>query len=63
MLTGAFLALFGLLKFGRLVRFVSHGVMTGFLIGVAVVLVLDQFAPLVGYEPRGGNEVSSSICS
>ena len=33
-LTGAFLALFGLLKFGRLVRFVSHGVMTGFLIGV-----------------------------
>ena len=62
-LTGAFLALFGLLKFGRLVRFVSHGVMTGFLIGVAVVLVLDQLAPLVGYEPRGGNEVSSSICS
>jgi SulP family sulfate permease len=26
-------------------------------IGVAVVLVLDQLAPLVGYSPRGANEV------
>jgi sulfate permease, SulP family len=60
-LTGAFLAVFGLLKLGRLVRFVSHAVMTGFLIGVAVVLILDQFAPLVGYAPRGGNEVTQFI--
>jgi SulP family sulfate permease len=56
-LVGVFLAVFGLLKLGRLVRFVSHAVMTGFLIGVAVVLVLDQLAPLVGFHPRGANEV------
>jgi SulP family sulfate permease len=56
-LTGVLLALFGLLRMGRLVRFVSHAVMTGFLIGVAVVLVLDQLAPFVGFEPEGGNEV------
>ena len=56
-IVGVFLAVFGLLKLGRLVRFVSHAVMTGFLIGVAVVLVLDQFAPLVGFHPRGANEV------
>ena len=31
--------------------------MTGFLIGVAVVLVLDQLAPLVGFSPQGANEV------
>ena len=37
-LVGVFLAVFGLLRLGRLVRFVSHAVMTGFLIGVAVVL-------------------------
>jgi len=60
-LTGAFLAVFGLLKLGRLVRFVSHAVMTGFLIGVAVVLILDQLAPLVGVEPRGANEVVQFI--
>jgi sulfate permease, SulP family len=51
------LALFGLLRLGRLVRFVSHAVMTGFLIGVAVVLVLDQLAPLFGLSPQGANEV------
>ena len=56
-LVGVFLAVFGLLKLGRLVRFVSHAVMTGFLIGVAAVLVLDQLAPLVGFHPRGANEV------
>ena len=56
-LTGVLLVLFGLLRLGRLVRFVSHAVMTGFLLGVAVVLVLDQLAPLVGLSPRGANEV------
>ena len=54
---GVVLAVFGFLKLGRLVRFVSHAVMTGFLIGVAGVLILDQFAPLVGVHPRGTNEV------
>ena len=56
-LVGVFLAIFGLLRLGRLIRFVSHAVMTGFLIGVAFVLILDQLAPLVGFNPEGGNEV------
>ena len=56
-MVGVVLAVFGLLKLGRLVRFVSHAVMTGFLMGVAVVLVLDQLAPLVGFQPSGANEV------
>jgi SulP family sulfate permease len=57
LLNGLFLVLFGFLRLGRLVRFVSHAVMTGFLIGVAVVLILNQTADLVGYGPQGGNEV------
>lgn len=56
-LVGICLAIFGLLRMGRLVRFVSHAVMTGFLIGVAVVLILDQTAPLLGVSPEGQNEV------
>lgn len=60
-LVGMFLVLFGLLKLGRMVRFVSHAVMTGFLIGVAIVLIMDQFAPLVGFSPQGGNEVVQFI--
>lgn len=57
LLVGVLLVIFGLLRLGRLVRFVSHAVMTGFLLGVAVVLVLDQLAPLLGYSPGGANEV------
>jgi SulP family sulfate permease len=60
-LTGVFLSIFGLLRFGRLVRFVSHAVMTGFLSGVAVVLVLDQLAPLVGARPEGANEIAQFV--
>jgi sulfate permease, SulP family len=56
-ITGLMLVLFGILRLGRLVRFVSHAVMTGFLIGVALVLVLDQLAPLAGLSPQGSNEV------
>lgn len=56
-MAGLLLVLFGLLRLGRLVKFVSHAVMTGFLLGVAVVLVLDQLAPLLGLSPRGRNEV------
>lgn len=54
--TGLFLALFALLRAGRLVKYVSQAVMTGFLTGVAVVLVLDQAAPLVGYQSPPGSE-------
>jgi SulP family sulfate permease len=56
-LVGVYLAVFGLLRLGRLVRFVSHAVMTGFLAGVAVLLVLDQLAPLVGLKSEGRNEI------
>ena len=60
-LTGLGLLVFGLLRVGRLVRFVSHAVMTGFLSGVAVVLVLDQLAPLLGPSPTGSNELTQFV--
>jgi len=53
---GVFLALFAVLRLGRLAKYVSQAVMTGFLIGVAAVLIMDQLAPLVGYEPPPGSE-------
>ncbi len=60
-LTGMCLVLFGLLRLGRLVRFVSHAVMTGFLAGVAVVLILDQAAPLLGLTAQGSNELTQFL--
>jgi SulP family sulfate permease len=48
-------ALFGLLRFGRLTRFVSFSVMTGFIIGIAVLTILSQLPTVTGYEPTAGN--------
>lgn len=61
LLTGAMLTIFGLLKVGRLVRYVPYSVMQGFLFGLSLVLVLDQLAPMVGYAPKGSNEITQFI--
>jgi len=47
---------FGLLKFGKITRFISHCVTTGFIAGVGVLLVLGQLQKLTGYKgPVPGN--------
>jgi SulP family sulfate permease len=47
---GIFQAIAGLLHWGYFVRFVSNAVMTGFLTGVALLIVLAQLGNLTGYE-------------
>jgi SulP family sulfate permease len=54
-LIGALQVLFGLLGMGRLTRFVSYSVMTGFIIGIAVLTILSQLPTISGYEPTTGN--------
>jgi sulfate permease, SulP family len=54
-LIGALQVLFGLLGTGRLTRFVSYSVMTGFIIGIAVLTILSQLPTISGYEPTAGN--------
>ncbi len=60
-LIGVFQIAFGLMRLGTLTRFVSHSVMTGFLTGVALLLILDQLALFAGYEPEGDNEISQTV--
>lgn len=51
----------GFLGLGRLTRFVSFSVTTGFLTGVAVLLVLSQLPTVAGYEAEGANRVTQTI--
>lgn len=60
MLVGLFQIAFGLLRLGRLARFVSHSVMTGFLLGIAVLTVLSQLPTVTGYEPVDANAVTET---
>ncbi len=45
---------------GRYTRFVSHSVMTGFLTGVSLILILSQFGDFVGYPATGANSVAKA---
>jgi SulP family sulfate permease len=43
----------GAAGFARLTTFVSHSVMTGFLTGIAVLIIIGQTGTLVGYDASG----------
>ncbi len=54
-LIGALQIVFGLVRTGQLTRFVSYSVMTGFIIGIAVLTILSQLPTISGYQPTAGN--------
>lgn len=58
---GVAMVVAGMLRLGRYTRFVSHSVMTGFLTGVAVNIVLSQFDELTGVPAEGPNALAKAI--
>ncbi len=48
-LGGLFQILFGMLKVGRYIEFVPHAVISGFMSGIGVIIILLQIGPLLGY--------------
>ena len=61
LLVGVIQLLAGLFRLGFLVRFVSNAVMTGFLNGVAVLIILGQLADLTGYRSTFSNPVGRAL--
>ena len=58
LLVGLFQILFGVLRLSNLIRFVSNAVMTGFISGAAILIILGQLPSLVGLEEIiGGNSL------
>lgn len=45
---GLFQILFGLLKIGKYVRYIPYPVLSGFMSGIGVIIILQQIYPLVG---------------
>ena len=60
-MTGVIMLVLGLLKMGRLLRFVPNSVLTGFINGVAVLIILGQLGNLTGYEAQGANSVAQAF--
>ena len=61
LLIGALQILFGVLRLGRLARFVSYSVMIGFLTGIAALTILSQLPTVTGYESTGSNRVAATF--
>ncbi len=61
LLVGVIQLLAGLFRLGFLVRFVSNAVMTGFLNGVAVLIILGQLGDLTGYRSAFSNRVAQAF--
>lgn len=60
-LAGLFQLLFAVLGLARLTRFVSYSVTTGFLTGIAVLLILSQLPTVAGYPVFGANRVMQTL--
>jgi sulfate permease, SulP family len=61
LLVGGIQLLAGLFRLGFILRFVSNAVMTGFLNGVAVLIILGQLGDLTGFSSPYRNSVARSL--
>ncbi|QDP96795.1 SulP family inorganic anion transporter [Microlunatus elymi] len=61
LLTGAIMFVLGLLRLGSLVSFVSNAVMTGFVAGAAVLIIIGEIGDFSGYDPKGSNKISELV--
>ena len=57
LLVGAFQLGFGLLRLGRLIRFVSNAVMTGFITGIAFLIMFGSVSDLTGFSSGQPNHI------
>lgn len=60
-LTGAIMFLLGIFRLGSIVNFVSNAVMTGFVAGASLLIILGQEHHLTGYSPQGANQFQKTI--
>lgn len=50
---GLFQILFGIIKLGKYIRYIPYPVLSGFMSGIGVIIILQQLYPLVGQSGSG----------
>src|SRR5512139_1221913 len=60
-LVGAIMFLLGVARLGSIVNFVSNAVMTGFVAGASLLIILGQEHHLTGYDPTGADQWQKTI--
>ncbi|MFC1769551.1 SulP family inorganic anion transporter [Nitrospirota bacterium] len=60
MMGGIMQILFGVFKIGRYINLVPHPVISGFMSGIGVIIILIQIGPLIGH-PSAGNPLGAAM--
>ena len=60
-LVGAIQLTFGLLKLGGILRFISNAVLTGFMSGIALIIILGQLGEFAGFHSHYSNKVMQAV--
>ncbi len=50
LLAGGFQIIFGLLRIGKYIQFIPYPVLSGFMSGIGVIIILYQLYPLMGHS-------------
>ncbi len=53
-LAGLFQIVLGLLRFGRYINYIPYPVISGFMSGIGVIIIILQMAQIVGHRPAAG---------
>ncbi|MFV0259094.1 MAG: SulP family inorganic anion transporter [Acidimicrobiales bacterium] len=61
LVTGVIMLLAGVLRLGRLLRFVPRAVMTGFITAVGANIALGQLGTFTGYDAEGANRIVRAL--
>ena len=61
LMVGVIQVLAGLLRLGRLMRYVSNAVMVGFLTGISALVVLSQLGDFTGFKSEASNRVLQAV--
>jgi len=54
-LAGIFQIVLGLLKVGSYIRYIPYPVVSGFMSGIGIIILITQFLPMLGYYPKEDN--------
>lgn len=60
-LAGVFQLLFGIMRLGKFVTMMPYGVVSGFMSGIGIILIILQIGPLLGQPTPGGGVFNSLI--
>lgn len=52
--------IFGLLKIGKYIKYIPYPVVSGFMSGIGVIIIITQLFPVLGYEPINDKALTNS---